>query len=73
MWDPIYRKYAARFLKEVARQFAGDPNVLFIDVTPGAETNPYRNRTIGASEPGFATKFRNTPPVMAASTLTDCG
>lgn len=41
-WDPIYKRYADRFLREVARKFDGDPNVLFLDVTPGAETNPYR-------------------------------
>jgi len=61
VWDPIYRKYAFRFLEEVARKFDGNPNVLFIDVTPGAETNPYRMRTIGGNEPGFEREFRNTP------------
>src|SRR5262245_22577648 len=42
IWDPIYRKYSTQFLQEVARKFDGDPNILFLDVTPGAETNPYR-------------------------------
>jgi len=56
-WDPIYLKYAKKFLYEVARKFDGDPNILFIDVTPGAETNPYRFRTINILEPEFKQKF----------------
>ncbi len=56
-WDPIYRKHAARFLREVARKFDGDPNVLFVDVTPGAETNPYRFRRINVAEPEFKPRF----------------
>ncbi|NJM54906.1 MAG: hypothetical protein HC841_02350, partial [Verrucomicrobiae bacterium] len=60
-WDPIYRKHANRFLAEVARKFDGDPNVLFLDVTPGAETNPYRFRRINAAEPGFKTIFAEKP------------
>jgi len=56
-WDPIYRKHANRFLREVARKFDGDPNVLFVDVTPGAETNPYRFRRINVAEPGFKQLF----------------
>ncbi|MEW6307010.1 MAG: prolyl oligopeptidase family serine peptidase [Verrucomicrobiota bacterium] len=58
-WDPVYRKHAQRFLREVARKFDGDPNVLFIDVTPGAETNPYRFRRINVAEPGFKQRFLN--------------
>jgi enterochelin esterase-like enzyme/alpha-beta hydrolase superfamily lysophospholipase len=61
IWDPVYRKYAAKFLQEVARKFDGDPNVLFIDVTPGAETNPYRFRRINVQEPEFKTRFAETP------------
>jgi len=61
VWDPVYRQYAVRFLREVARKFDGDPNVLFIDVTPGAETNPYRFRRINAQEPGFKERFLRTP------------
>jgi acetyl esterase/lipase len=60
-WDPIYRKHANLFLAEVARKFDGDPNVLFLDVTPGAETNPYRFRRINAAEPGFKTSFSEKP------------
>jgi dienelactone hydrolase len=56
-WDPVYRKHANRFLAEVARKFDGDPNVLFIDVTPGAETNPYRFRRINVAEPEFKARF----------------
>jgi len=56
-WDPVYQKHANRFLAEVARKFDGDPNVLFIDATPGAETNPYRFRRINAAEPEFKTRF----------------
>lgn len=57
-WDPVYRKYAARFLAELARKFDGDPDCLFVDVTPGAETNPYRMRTISRLEPEFEQRFR---------------
>jgi len=56
-WDPIYQKYAKKFLYEVARKFDGDPNILFIDITPGAETNPYRFRTINNLDPEFKQKF----------------
>ena len=59
VWDPIYRKHANRFLGEVARKFDGDPSVLFIDVTPGAETNPYRFRRIHVAEPDFRGRFLN--------------
>jgi hypothetical protein len=61
VWDPIYRKAAARFLEAMARKFDGDPNLLFIDVTPGAETNPYRFRRINVQEPEFKTRFLSTP------------
>jgi len=57
IWDPIYRKYAAAFLRELARKFDGDPNIVFIDVTPGAETNPYRFRRINVQEPDFKQRF----------------
>jgi hypothetical protein len=57
VWDPIYRRCANRFLVEVARKFDGDENVLFIDVTPGAETNPYRFRRINVIEPEFRQRF----------------
>ena len=58
-WDPIYKRYADRFLREVARKFDGDPNVLFLDVTPGAETNPYRGG-MNRREPDFKQTFRDT-------------
>jgi hypothetical protein len=57
IWDPVYRKYSTLFLQEVARKFDGDPNVVFIDVTPGAETNPYRFRRINVREPEFRQRF----------------
>jgi acetyl esterase/lipase len=57
IWDPVYRRYAAKFLQEVARKFDGDPNVLFVDITPAAETNPYRFRRINVQEPEFKTRF----------------
>ncbi len=57
VWDPVYVRHANRFLREVARKFDGDPNVLFVDVTPGAETNPYRFRRINAAEPEFKRIF----------------
>lgn len=41
-WDPIYKKYAWRFLGQFAARYGDNPRVLFVDVTPGAETNPYR-------------------------------
>jgi hypothetical protein len=41
-WDPIYQKYALRFLAQFAARYGDNPDVLFVDVTPGAETNPYR-------------------------------
>ena len=42
VWDPIYKKYAMRFLEQFAARYGDNPRVLFVDVTPGAETNPYR-------------------------------
>jgi hypothetical protein len=56
-WDPIYRRHAKRFLAEVARKFDGNPNILFVDVTPGAETNPYRFRRINVAEPEFKQRY----------------
>lgn len=41
-WDPIYQKYALRFLEQFAQRYGDHPRLLFVDVTPGAETNPYR-------------------------------
>jgi len=59
-WDPIYRKYAMEFQREVNRKFGNNPHILFIDVTPGAETNPYRFRTIERSDPAFKTTYLST-------------
>lgn len=42
VWDPIYEKYAFRFLERFAARYGKEPKLLFVDVTPGAETNPYR-------------------------------
>jgi hypothetical protein len=60
IWDPVYRQCATHFLEAVARKFDGDPNILFIDVTPGAETNPYRFRRINVQEPDFRQRFAQT-------------
>jgi hypothetical protein len=56
-WDPIYQKYARRFLAEVARKFDADERLLFVDVTPGAETNPYRFRVFNAWRPQFRDEY----------------
>ena len=57
IWDPIYKKYAWRFLEQFAARYDDDPNLLFVDVTPGAETNPYRFGTINRRNPEFRKKF----------------
>jgi len=57
IWDPIYKKYAFRFLREISRKFENDNSILFFDVTPGAETNPYRSGTIDTRDPSFSAKF----------------
>lgn len=56
-WDPIYRKFARRFLEAAARKFDHDPNVLFFDVTPGAETNPYRFLALNRTDPMFKDRY----------------
>lgn len=60
-WDPIYQKYALRFLAKVAERYDNNPNILFIDITPGAETNPFRFRTIDKKDPGFKDVFAKLP------------
>lgn len=60
-WDPIYKKHARRFMEEVARKFDGDERLLFIDVTPGAETNPYRFRVFNAWRPRFRDEYARAP------------
>ena len=67
IWDPIYKTHAFEFLEEVARKFDGDSRILFLDVTPGAETNPYRFGTIDQKDPGFRTQFLAT---AASNNLT---
>lgn len=57
IWDPIYKKYAWRFLEQFAARYDNNPNLLFVDVTPGAETNPYRFGTINRRYPEFKKKF----------------
>ena len=60
VWDPLYKVHARRLLREMARKFDGHPAIAFIDVTPGAETNPYRAR-MDRYEAGFREVFKNTP------------
>lgn len=58
-WDPVYKKYAGRFVEELARKFDGNSDILFIDITPGAETNPYR-AGINRSDPLLKARFLRT-------------
>jgi hypothetical protein len=60
IWDPVYKKYAFRFLREASRKFSNDKTILFFDVTPGAETNPYRFATIDEKDPAFRDKYLST-------------
>jgi dienelactone hydrolase len=57
VWDPIYQKYAWRFLEQFAARYDNNPNLLFVDVTPGAETNPYRFARINITHPEFKDEF----------------
>ena len=57
-WDPIYRKYAFKFIQAFARKYDGNPYVLFIDVTPGGETNPCRGNLL-KGDPAFREVFLN--------------
>lgn len=68
-WDPIYQRYARRFLAALAAHLADDPAVLYLEVTPGAETNPYRMGTIDALDPGFRAQF--TAAVASDGTTYD--
>lgn len=56
-WDPIYQVHALAFLDEVARRYDADPALLFVDMTPGAETNPYRFGTINDRDTAFPARF----------------
>lgn len=57
IWDPVYKRYAWRFMEQLATRYDANQNLLFIDVTPGAETNPYRFMTINRTTPEFKTEF----------------
>jgi len=59
-WDPIYRSRAHDFLDALATRYDSNTDILFIDVTPGAETNPYRFGTIDENDPGFRDVFLQT-------------
>lgn len=61
IWDAIYQQYAWRFLEQFAARYEANPNLLFVDLTPGAETNPYRFGTINEVDPGFKDIFLATP------------
>jgi len=61
VWDPIYQKYALRFLEQFASRYDDNPNLLFVDVTPGAETNPYRFARINITHPEFKDEFEKVP------------
>ncbi|MBM3335479.1 dienelactone hydrolase family protein, partial [Candidatus Sumerlaeota bacterium] len=56
-WDPIYRKCAFRFLQEIARKYDTNPDILFFDMTPGAETNPYRYVAFNQRTPEFREQY----------------
>lgn len=58
-WDPVYQHYAFRFLEQLRDYLSDREGILFIDITPGAETNPYRFGTIDANDPGFRQSFIN--------------
>lgn len=60
-WDPIYQRYAKRFMEAVGKKYGENPYILLIDVTPGAETNPYRFGTIGKTDPSFQNRFITIP------------
>lgn len=57
IWDPVYQKFAWRFLEQFAARYGENPGLLFVDVTPGAETNPYRFGTINRLTPEFKDQF----------------
>ena len=59
-WDPIYLAHAHAFLDTLAKRYDQNPDVLFVDVTPGAETNPYRFGTIDQLDPAFRSVFLKT-------------
>ncbi|HCN28966.1 MAG TPA: hypothetical protein DIT64_09400 [Verrucomicrobiales bacterium] len=60
-WDPIYQRRALAFLTALAERYDANPNVLFFDVTPGAETNPYRFVAFNQRTPEFKDQYAATP------------
>lgn len=70
VWDPIYFSHALRFLEQVEAHFANNPAIAFIDITPGAETNPYRFGTLDEKDPGFRAVFLATK-ASDGTTYTD--
>lgn len=59
-WDPVYRSCAMELLREINSHFGDNKDILFIDVTPGAETNPYRFGTIHRRDPGYKAVYEAT-------------
>ncbi|MCB1121554.1 MAG: hypothetical protein KJT03_08400, partial [Verrucomicrobiae bacterium] len=57
IWDPVYQRHAFNFLRHVQEKYGDNPHILFLDVTPGAETNPYRFGTIDRRNPEFRETF----------------
>lgn len=55
-WDPIYVQFANRFVQEMANKYDGNPNLLFVDLTPGAESHPYRY-SMNATDTGLRQAF----------------
>lgn len=60
IWDPIYQHYAWRFMQAFNKRYGDNPHLIFVDVTPGAETNPYRFGTIARVDPGFKDLYAAT-------------
>ena len=61
IWDPVYQQRAFAFLAALAERYDGNTNVLFFDVTPGAETNPYRFVAFHQRTPEFKDQYAATP------------
>lgn len=61
VWDPIYQRHAWRFLAQPAARYGDHPQLLFIDITPGAETNPYRFGLNNPANLAFKETYAQTP------------
>ncbi len=61
VWDPIYRRCAERFLAQFAARYGDLPQLVFADVTPGAETNPYRFGLNNPANLAFKDTYAQTP------------